>query len=318
MKCSLTILLIGLCAVFSFVHAQSYQKGDWIISLNIGPGFSNIRNAEFQNRYALIPPEKYLGTGEAELIHFPSRLDAASNIYYKHSMIKDVRIGFSTALQLEYFIGNRSSLQFGLHYDQKGVDAEVSDSWVKSIHFPQKETDITLAYSAYCERRLKNNYLSLPLSYKRYLFNQRIFVQAGGYISYLLSSNLYAFQQEAIMENINGLASSSPLETVTPSVRGYKNNLNIKSETHKLDYGLSFGAGYLHPLSDRLALKTELLMTYGFRKIDAKGDNQLETYENSIGQHVYTNNYFGINSNAKNFHLAWLFGVSYRINKRNE
>jgi len=316
MKYSFLILVISVLTMGHSIWAQTYQKGDWAISFSVGPGFANLRNAETKNLYFNLQNNDGTGSWETLNTDISGRESAASNIPYENSLVKDLRIGLSTALQVEYFIGTNSALQAGVHYDQKGMDAEWSDAWSETMLLPGDETNSQLAYSADFNRHLKNNYLTIPVTFKRYLFNQRFFVHAGGYISFLLSSKLDAYHLEAMASKLVASDNWQIADPIQMYAREFDDELNLKNETNRVDYGLTAGAGYLYPLSDNLALKTELLFNYGLQKIDANGDNDVVTKSGVGGQTQYTNNYYSLNSNAKNIHLAILFGVTYRIGRK--
>jgi hypothetical protein len=264
-----TILILGGTLLFG----QTSRKGDLLIGISVGPNFSNLRGSLDR-------------TEEFEQIFGQEGYDTG--------LFKDMRLGISTGIQLEYFLVDNLSLKSGVYYENKGMDLSSSRS---EDGFLPYEPSLTYAGSITdkYKREVKNNYLSVPILLRKYFSSGKsFFVEGGCYFSQLINSqidytySLYQIEYEGVSE---------------------------KDHTNKLDYGFTLGTGYVKRLNDQFRFEVEMLFNYGLRKIDSKFENQVESLPPTTGRLAEVKDYYGLNSNAKNISFSINLGISYRIGK---
>ena len=90
--------------------------------------------------------------------------------------------------------------------------------------------------------------------------------------------------------------------------------------TNTIDFGLSLGTGYTREISDKLIIKTELLLNIGLVKVDSRYNNDFSVTPVPSGSNfsrvlVRSTNYYGLNSYSKNINMLFTIGLGYKFEK---
>jgi len=268
------IALITLLTLITNFYGQDHKSVK--LSFNIGSSVSNLQNSDPAYRHD----------------------DYGRYIPIKTDLIKDVILGITLNGGIEYFINNKSSISSGLFYEKKGVFINYDSSFQSNI------TDLRYEYTFV--KKIKNHYLTIPLTIRRYFYQERsLFIEAGFYGGILFLSQSY-FKEVTYVQYGNGDPSTTEFE-----FRGKGGD----NHTTKFDFGLTFGTGYKKAISDRISFISNLKLNFGLRKIDAINSN--EVIYTPSGIHLTSKtikNYYGLNSFARNINLTLTFGIVYKVN----
>ena len=184
-------------------------------------------------------------------------------------------IGFATGFSLLYHVNDHFSLKTNLLYERKG----------NKIHFfyhelPFDKLDIYIKEEL--EIKYQLDYLTLPVL-ARYSFGKQknFFVNAGGYVGYLLKS--------------------TSISSDVPKV-GRVETDNTGSFS-RLDFGITAGIGGQINLKDNLKLSIELRNSLGLQNI---GKIDKENYNEGKSLIIKKD---GLSTNA----TSLLIGLSYRL-----
>jgi hypothetical protein len=307
-----TLLFVVLLLSIRLVLAQEDKKGLKFVSFSAGPSFSNFSNSEAPHKINIYGSDKYPAILPLDVSESESYFD------YKTDLLKDIKVGLSVGIGFEYFVKNDLSLYFSITYEEKGINLR-DDKHESSIYVfepyppvPPPATNI-LYYDENYDIKISNNYLTMPVLIRKYINQTGLYVQGGFYISNLLRSQIYTYNRKH--EYFPDYA-----------FYGYDSWFKINNEIDKkkeftmnIDFGISFGTGFSHALTDRLLLTTNLILNLGLHKIDKKYNN--EYFEHlvpsyvGLDNYVRSTNYFGLNSNAKNISSSISVGLVYKLKK---
>lgn len=307
MKIGKTILLGLLLLIPYFLFAQESRKGKFFIGFSAGGSFANFINSEAPHKINLF------GSNETPYIYSSDDVTKSpAYIDYQTGLFSDILIGVSAGVDAEFFIRDNLSICSGLIFETKGINLHYSNnrngyvqtnSWLPSYG--------TIDETFNC--KIINNYFISPLMIRKYFFTHKnIFFEGGTFMGYLLSSRI-TYLNSKTLSNENGLLSKN-------STRLNNQKDLDKKYTHKYDFGLSVGSGFIKSLSNRLVLKTELRMNIGLLKLDSKYNNEYMLKVRPSGSNFGTyllrsTNYYGLNSNSKNINLVLTIGLGYKIGK---
>ena len=304
------LLLIGIMVV-SNILADYHKKGDIYFGLSGGINASNLLNSEAPHKMNIFFGDNNRG------VSFNSVEEAKSSIEYnyKTNLINDAIINFVPAINFEYFLTNKLSIYTGLSIETKGLNLSYSNTYNGSLYYPYTSPPYNLATGLVNENyktNISNNYLIIPLRIRTYFRKeQNIFVEGGFYFGYLRQSSVSHSSSKTVTDN-NQVIYNSYF-----SLDGlYFDQMKY---TNKIDYGISFGMGFSKNLIDKLFLNIETTTNIGLRKVDSKYDNEYTAMyipqgSNQIIYLVRATNYYGLNSNSRNFDFSVKIGLSYKIN----
>lgn len=305
------IFLLIFCFPVVISYAQEENKGFSRISLSIGPNFSNLLASEAPHKIYIPGSDQRpaLMTG-MEVSQSPGYFN------YKTSIIDDMRTGVTVRLATEYRLANQWSIQGAVGYEEKGINLKHfnRESRIVNVYDPNPETpertNSTVYYDEYFDVKIQNDYLTFPVQLRKYMAGQKFYVQGGFYLGWLLKSEIYTFKRNHTYF-ANG---DQPVSDFQSSVEFQDED---KEFTNTLDPGLSLGCGLNYPLSDRLSLNGDLLLSAGLQKVDKKYNNEYTedtiSMYSGIGLLVRSTNYFGLNSNATNLSASLTIGCSYML-----
>ncbi len=270
-------LLLGL--LFFFVvtcpYAQESRRGSRFVSFSIGPNFANLLDSK----------APYL-----------TRSSFFAGYDYKTSISKDIRIGLNIATGYEYFLRENLSLLFSIRYENKGIN--LTDAFTRQFASLDQTTSFTVNYSY--QIKVDNDYLVTPILVKKYINNTGFYFQGGLYLGLILRSQIqtsYEKKGDLVQEY------------------SYSNINDVKNvHTSDIDFGLSGGFGYSHPLSGKTLLTIDFLLSGGLVKVDKLNNNSylyLPTGTNS--SYLQERNYYGLSSNSRNVSFNLSLGIAHRI-----
>ncbi len=160
--------------------------------------------------------------------------------------------------------------------------------------------------------KISNRYITLPVLIRKYITPKKhLFIEAGVYSGYLISSSANQTIQKELVFNKSELISS------------YYSEIELDDEdkafTNNIDYGISIGTGFAKKVFERIILKVELRTNVGLKKLDARYNNEFESIPAAGGATftstlVRATNYHGFNSNSKNLNSTLTIGFGYNIN----
>jgi hypothetical protein len=298
---------------FTLCFGQEDRKGTKRINLSAGVNLSNLINSEAPHKINIY------GSDEMPALLYGTDVRRAGAYFdYNTSLIKDTKPGLSIHLEFEYFLKNNLSLQTGIAYEEKGIDlrAHKQESWMtpdmsEFIGHNLGVMPSTLAYyDEFFEVKVENDYVTIPLVCRKYISSIGFFIQAGFYVGWLAKSRTQVFQRK---------------HTYTPEYNYYESDMigtiegtdDKKELTTNIDWGLSAGFGYAHPLTNKLSINASCLVSAGFVKIDKKYNNEYEAQvipqSTGVAMRLRSTNYFGLNSNARNMTAALGIGLGYRL-----
>lgn len=305
MKSILLLILLLLAIMPIYGQEVSSTSRIRILDFHVGAGFSNFLNAEAPHKTFL-----FLSSDEYYLTLDPASLGRN----YSTSLTKDIRYSVTFGVGFEYELEKSWALFVALNYEGKGINLEDRYSHHQEHWGLDPNTGEQVLFSeSLTEESTKvevsNNYLAMPILLRKYLTVNRVFyLQGGFYMAYLLKSEgkIELFDAYGSTLGDNNFSSMSII-------------IDDKDKIHtaKFDYGLSLGTGITKTLTNNLYLKADLLVNIGLRSVDSLYDNEYE--EAAIGgatgfnNAVKSNNYYGLNSDAKNINVALTIGVGIQL-----
>jgi hypothetical protein len=290
------------------INAQEVKNKKCILGFSIGPNFSNLINSEAPHKYYIYG---YSFDGSKTVILLGTKETSPAYIDYETGFFKDMLIGVNAGITMEYKFNGRFSLSSGLRFETRGINLRYSN--VKDgVIIVQSPLYLGFVGEIHEELRItvQNNYLILPV-YIKYYFNKRrnLYFKGGIYSSYLLASkHSHLIEKRGFNDGIEEFKFSFSLENDKDKEKEY---------TSHFDVGISLGAGYSKKISNKLIFDIDILATFGFVKVDRKFDNYYDEYSFPSGSGFFTvitsENYYGLNSNARNLVLSVLFGIGYLL-----
>ncbi len=291
-----------ICILLLFanaIYAQGIQKGEMKFGISLGPAMSNLLNSEAPHKINI-----YGSDLRPVLVTSDDQTKSPAYSNYKTSLVNDVLYSLSASFDFEYALDDNLCLVSGIAYQQKGIDLKYSET-IENYRWPG--TEMHEIYNL----NIKNHYLVIPFTLKKYIFKDKnLFVAGGIYTGYLLASKIDNYHQKVEWLE-NELVSNYIFE-----IDQFKDSK--KEYTNRFDFGVSFGTGYDRKITNRLELKTNLICNLGLRKVDRKYNNNYYITPAPQGTNfssylLRSTNYYGLNSKSKNINLVFRFGLAYRI-----
>lgn len=252
---------------------------------------SNVSAHGFEKGQKRISP--FLGISFANL----RNNDPTGSLNYETSFFSDQRIGMLGGTEFEYFLSDNFSISISGENVQKGINLN-SSLTESSLH---DEYDL----------KLKNDYIVFSMIIRKYILDNKFFVESGLYYGFLIHSEVKSRYSD---ETIGGGSVGAS--------RNFKDS--NKFFTSKSDFGLRLGMGKSFYLSQRWLGKVKVSCDYGLKSIDGtydllSGFNTNPSFGNgantgsSQSTFVESTTYYEMNPNTKNVYLALSFGASYRL-----
>ena len=279
-------LLIILCLVTGLnSQAQESKKGDWIIGVEAGVSYSNLSGINSSQHMLLVYP---------------------NNTAYSPSFFIDGRWGASLSLAVEYFIADGYSLRSGLQYENKGFDF----LWNESLYYNDNSREYVESFKYTGD--LVNNYLSVPLLFRKYFLSNKLYIEGGVYGAFNVKSELELELFQLIQPDMSQVVESGVIgDDIIAS--GFYFMDDTSDETNNFDYGVIAGAGLNLPLNDRLIFTAGFQLNYGLNDIgNHSNEMRLQSYSGN-NPYVHIVDYYGFDSNSNNINLSLRVGLSYRI-----
>lgn len=311
---SLLFLLFSVSAVVCC--AQDSDKGFRLISLSVGPNFSNLLGSEAPHKINIVGSDQNPGVLPA--------MDVKQSIGYfdyETSMIKDILTGIAIRLGTEYRVNNQWYVYAAIGYEEKGIHLKSFRRESRSVDLidngddnagnrMQQPASGIVNHDEYLEVEIRNAYLTLPVMARRYLRGERFYIQGGIYAGWLLTSQIRTFQRKHTYT-----VDQTSIGTDFQFSRDFTDD--DKEFTTRFDPGFSLGCGLDIPLSGKLLFNADLLLNAGVRKVDRKYNNEYSEepipYTDGVVLLVRSTNYFGLNSKATNISASLTAGLSYSL-----
>ncbi len=260
------ILFLGYGVVLAQNMSQKItdKKGLKRLNVSVGTTFSNFISSNDAHLIWAYIPEKGLYSG-----------GIISD--YETNILEDIKTGLSFSLGFEYYLKNNLSINFGLSYEERGIDLSTNTT------FWESKVRHTLEVS--------NHYVMLPISLRRYFKNDKFYLQGGIYTGYLLNSDIKTYTRS----------------DYDNSVEEYTYNGKGKDYTKNFDFGVLFGAGFSQRISKNLFFNTNILLSIGMFNIDDK-----VSYYNHVKYRKPSYKYLGL-TNVKNIACKVSAGVAYQF-----
>lgn len=309
----LIISILILCANTFF--GQEDKVGWKLISVSIGPNFSNFINSEAPHKINIY------GSDIHPVVIEETDITKSTNYFNYHtSLVKDSKIDLSIGLGAEYFFKNNLSVILSFVYEGKGInlqdDRHESSIFVfvqnppGSLPLPAPPSNVSY-YDQNFDVNISNKYLIIPILIRRYISQKGPYFQGGFYTGYLLKSQFYTYQRKhAYIPNYDfyGYDFESSIGKKIDSKKEF---------TMNFDFGISVGTGFSYALTERLSLNTDLTLNFGLHKIDKKYNNEYDVSTVPNGFSYLTllrsTNYFGLNSNAKILSSSITVGLAFKL-----
>ncbi len=279
--------------------AQEKNRGDIVTGFSIGPSFANFMNSGAPHKINIFGSDEYPLPITGDITNAVAYTD------YQTSLFKDIFVGISVGIQIEYFLTNNLSIHSGIFYEEKGIDLNyynTRDGYLEGI-----SGEISEVY----ERNIINKYVIAPFLLRKYLIERnKIFVEGGIYTGYLISSEITILDEKTVIRETGFLFASY----------GFDNEKDTEREfTNRFDLGFVIGTGFIKNISPELVFTAEMRIGFGMRKLDAKFNNEYEVTEIPISsgynQLLRSTNYYGLNSDSKNLNFVLAIGLGYHIGK---
>jgi hypothetical protein len=207
------------------------------------------------------------------------------NPNYNTSLVKDLKIGQTYTLYADYVLDKNWDLEIGIGYCQKGIDL----NYHSTSHTESNGNTIVTRESVI--KNFRSNYITLPAAIKLKLGAKKHFYLTGGvYTAFLLKMNINK-------------------ETNAKDVMTYDTNhlfiSEMKSEDHfnegylhRIDFGLTGGAGFEIPLNDKWSFGLDMRINKGFVNLPA-----------NYSKH----HFFNFSSTTKNINMESTIKIAYSL-----
>ena len=293
--------------------AQADKKGLCLLHFSVGPSFANFIHSEAPHKINIYGSDIYPVIVPVDVTTSFAYFD------YETNFINDTKTGLTFGVGLEYYFKNNLSIISSIHYEEKGIHLKNFTTEVRPVTWeappeslgPSPPPGSFIYYDETFEVIVKNNYLTLPVLLRKYIHKQEYYLQGGFYLGYLLNSKIsYSLRKHTYIPDYiwSGSDTWARLDNAEDEEKEF---------TMNFDYGVSAGAGLSHPLGSRTVLTADLLFTMGLRQVDAKYNNEYSEKDVISGtgfrKQLRSTNYFGLNSNARNFTTLITVGIGYRL-----
>lgn len=297
MKLKTTFILVVLLVSYNYVSGQTNTKPKSTFTYSVGLNCSNFINSEAPHKLYFVDPAFFETNG---LGYWPIEVD------YESSLLKDINYGLTVGLGLEKFLSSFYSIKIALNYEQKGINLDYrnKESWIAG----QNSRLTTVHKEQHFERKIDNNYITMPITVRRYFKRHRAYISGGVYSAFLVKSYVdgRAYQHFST-------ESEEVVFSYAEGERWLEIKDNKKEFTSNFDVGLSAGSGIVHPIGKNWLINLDVLVNIGLLKVDRKYNNEYEENEisNAVGilTRIKSSNYIGLNSNARNISTSITFGL---------
>lgn len=229
---------------------------------------------------------------------------------YEIGIVKNSKIGISSAFLINYRINDSFQMSSGFGYSERGLAIKEDNrrEIVEAIVYPS----LFLRQFSYF-KTVDNRYLNIPLMLKYYLGKEeKFYVVTGVYFDLLAYSNINTYQSytyrfyndetSQIFQNGSGAQSYSVKSPDT--------------NTSKFDFGFVLGSGLKLPINRVFDFSFEITLNNGLVKVDSKNDNQT-TFRLGTSSFLREHeNYYGINSDAKNIGINSTVSLTYKLRSK--
>ncbi len=203
--------------------------------------------------------------------------------------------GLTFGVDAEYHLDARQSFLVGFYFQTKGNNLKYDTSWTSDYGSDQHYSYL---------KKLTNDYLVIPVVYRRYLLKSaRIFLEAGLYSGIWLRSYIYVEECRSWMDAGDDRPMCNCWHDIPDAAPGH---------TTSFDYGLLIGGGFKQKISGSIDIIARCRYSYGLAKIDALNANTwINIPDSPLVREL--KNYYGISSDARNTNLSITLGVSYKF-----
>lgn len=204
-----------------------------------------------------------------------------------------IRVRFTTGLSARYRFGRHFAIHSALLYEEKGARVKADVTLIQE----QSRTEISF------RREINNNYLSFPLLLAWQTTGRLGWaIRGGGFASLLIDSDISGKERQRVFYSTN-------------MATGIDNRFWADGvpRTARLDYGLAFGETLSYTFAGKLKLSLNTLLLTSLRKVDKQYDNEMASIPAPQGYIRVEQDYFGLNSRARNISLLVNAGLSYRL-----
>ena len=257
----LTIFCILILNVFSLT-AQKTKK-EYKLGFSVGSGVTNLVNSEAPHKINLSGSEIHpiVFSSSENIKYSPAYTDYNSNLF------KDCRFSVSIGTSLEYPFSNLYSLITGIYFENKGINLLMKNEHEDFLVTPIISIPMLGTIDEKFHVSINNKYFIVP-AYLRYYLKKdnRLFIDAGIYTGYLLSSRVTFLNEKAFSQN------GIEIYRYYYLIDNWKDQK--KDFTKTFDFGALVGTGYTKNLTDRLSFISEIKMSFGLFKIDSKYNNE--------------------------------------------
>jgi hypothetical protein len=305
---TLTILFILILNAFSLTAQKT--KREYKLGFSIGSGVTNLIKSEASHKIYLPGSEDYpvIFSSSENIKYSPVYTDYNSNI------IKDCRLSISIGVSLEYPISTQYSFTTGIYYENKGINLLMTNEHEDFLDTQIIQIPMWGMINEKFHLSINNKYFIVPALLRCYFKkNNKLFIDAGIYAGYLLTSRLTSLNEKTLSQN--GIEIYNYYYLI--------DNCKDKKKdfTNNFDFGALVGTGFIKNITDRLSVISELRMSVGLVKIDSKYNNEYVETPIASGTSIpkvalCSTNYYGLNSNSKNINIILSFGLKYIFNKQ--
>lgn len=297
-KTKLSIFFIVLFSYCFQLPAQDQIGKLNQVIISIGPNLSNFINSEAPHKTQVFGRALFIGS-------------LYQDYTYKTSIIQDIKVGLNLGIGFEFQIKNQTSMVVYLQYEEKGIDIKYHNRW--RISADNYSPDEFIDHEELFKKKIKNNYLTVPISVKQEIGQKGFYLKGGFYVGFLIESTVQSHNKKTEASDSEYFYHYSEFE--------YKKHQSDRKleYTNRKDLGLSFAVGHSHPVLNKWSINTEITSNIGLLKVDQKFNNEYEktlvSSSSGVITNVVSNNYYGLNSNAKNISVAITVGIAYQFNK---
>lgn len=286
--------LVSMLMLLAWIGASGQSR--FKIGFKTGINFSSLTGIEpeMNESFASISAQPFVGS--------------LYTYQYDADFFSDAAIRFSATANISYKLTDKAQVELSVGYAGRGLNLKDRGQVYASQQGQNSETNLYGNFSY--ERKVNLNYLSVPVNFKYYVgVKNRLFVTAGFYTDFLLSSKVSG--EQSYLTQIDVVSDDGTVQTMLTS--GESSFDDNDAHTSKFDLGVTYGGGVEFPLNTRVNFVFALTMNHGLYGIDGKYDNDTRVIPTTSGYVIFHDNYYGLNSNAKNFTLSASIGITYQL-----
>jgi hypothetical protein len=287
------------CLVLCLLTVAATGQSKFQLEFRVGANFSSLRGAE--------------PTMDEPFDHFLASLVGLDffNHDFKTDFFSDAIVRPSMLVFGSYRVAKQLDIQVGIGYNGRGMNLNYSGSIERETNLGEDQI-LDVATFTY-KRKIKTDYLSVPVNLRYFIGPKQIFFVSGGvYVDFLLNSKVYGSKSH---DAATYYTSNGNVEQ-TMGAQGSSRMNEEASQTSAYDWGLSFESGVKIPvkaLNDRMKFVFTLGMNYGFVQLDNENDNNTMRLPTSSGFVVEHKNYYGLNSDSQNVTVSSSVSLLYQL-----